>query len=531
MMKVCFVMLLLFATSVSFASPVSVTHTHNGRLHTHVLPAEGIAHSHGGSVGQAVPKVVKKTGTLVYGGNKQAVKPDYYDFSSSRHQPAVVTNADSSVLHSHGGRKHSHSLPAQGVAHRHGRGPLGSRVSANIRSNHSSNQSQSENNGLVFSPSNTAQHTPMRSMGHTMSAINGSNSHYNRRNVVKGDISCRAGQSNCNVCAANVQQQFKRAAANQIRWKTKPWSFAWPQTYPPHNLRPLDIFNGSPAHALGIPRSHIQGFVRTNSALYPYAGSHSHKKQGGIFVVKQGSDGKKFLSTLHRTKGRHPSGVHIIGKYLVYGLGNRLYFKDMNSRNQEDEFSLPVSKANFGGGLGIVKLADNRHLVVTTGPGGQKSRPRFNRFYMLKTVNGRPSSLKLVNESSVKKPSQWPRGFAFSENLSLITECGTGDIYAVHTTGDEKGISAIRGNGYWKLSKLVQHGSKLDLSPVNAFMSRQNMTNCNMRAAATVGVTPQKRLEFSCHGYAKDPDGSGFNVLGHSSRNKDKFYFRTGTVF
>ncbi len=43
-----------------------------------------------------------------------------------------------------------------------------------------------------------------------------------------------------------------------------------------------------------------------------------------------------------------------------------------------------------------------------------------------------------------------------------------------------------------------------------------------MRAAATVHVNPAHRLEFYCHGYAKNPQGSTFNVLG-KSRNKFKF--------
>ena len=111
----------------------------------------------------------------------------------------------------------------------------------------------------------------------------------------------------------------------------------------------------------------------------------------------------------------------------------------------------------------------------------------------------------------------------------MISECGTGDIYAIHTTGDEKGISAINGNGYWRLSKLIKQGG-LKLQPINAFTTRQNMSSCNVRAAATVFVNRQHKLEFYCHGYAKDPDGSTFNVLGSSSRNADKFYFKAGVV-
>ncbi|WP_299875769.1 hypothetical protein [uncultured Cocleimonas sp.] len=544
--------LALLTTSMSFASPISITHTHDGRQHSHVLPAEGLAHRHGGAPGQATSNVVRRTGTIVYGNPQPSrptakpPKPDYYDFSSSGNQTTTVISSGSSSSHFHDGRQHTHPLPAQGFAHRHGAGSLGTRVNSNTtrhsntviygnaQDNYKGN-SRSYNDGLVFGPSDSARNTKVQrtttNNGYFDNKRDRGDRRDRKRNLSKGDTNCRIGQPNCNMCAANVQQQFKRAAANQIRWQTKPWSFTWPQKYPPQNLRPLDIFNGDPAHALGIPDTHVQGFVRTNSSLYPYAGSHSHKKRGGIFVVKQSGNGTKYLSTLHRTKGRHPSGVHIIGKYLVYGLGKRLHFMDINSQNQDLEFSLPIEKANFGGGLGIVKLADDRHLVVTTGPGGQDNRPRYNQFYILETSNGRPSSLKLINQSSTQKPSKWPKGLAYSENLSLITECGTGDIYAVHTTGDEKGISAITGNGYWKLSKLVQKDRALGLSAINAFTMRQDMKSCNVRAAATVGVTPQKRMEFSCHGYAKDPDGTMFNVLGRSSRNKDKFYFKTGTVF
>jgi len=554
-MRVLFLTMAMLASPSILAAPASIDHKHDGRQHSHVLPAEGLAHRHGGSTGQPVSSVVRRTGTIVYGNPQPTAKPpkpDYYDFSSSGNLSSSTVTGTSAIdgsasasLHAHNGRQHNHPLPYQGVAHRHGGGSLGTRVN-NTRVNNDTKRNntviyrnpqrdirvnnRSNNGGLVFGPSDAARNTQVQRTNNTNNERR-RDRRDRRRNLTKGDTNCRVGQPNCNMCASNVQQQFKRAAANQIRWQTMPWSFTWPQRYPPQNLRPLDIFDGKPAHALGIPDTHVQGFVRTNSSLYPYAGSHSHKKRGGIFVVKIGADGKKFLSTLHQTKGRHPSGVHIIGKYLAYGLGKRLYFKDINSRNQQVEFSLPIEKANFGGGLGIVKLADDRHLVVTTGPGGQKRRPRFNRFYILKSSNGRPSSLKLINESSTKKPSQWPRGLEFSENLSLITECGTGDIYSVHTSGDEKGISAITGNGYWKLSKLVRKERSLGLTAINAFTMRQDMKSCNIRAAATVGVTPQNRMEFSCHGYAKDPDGTTFNVLGRSSRNRDKFRFRIGTVY
>ncbi|MEE9302287.1 MAG: hypothetical protein V3U84_00740 [Thiotrichaceae bacterium] len=406
------------------------------------------------------------------------------------------------VKHSHSGRAHNHSLPNQGLAHRHG----------------SSAQGIADGNTNIRT-------TPIVKNSPAVKTI--------QSNILsKALTNCHQGDMDCNVCAANVQQQFNRAVSGKISWQNKAWRFSWPQSYPPYNKRPLDIFDGDPAYALGIPDTHVQGFVRTHSSRFPYAGSHSHKRQGGVFVITQHNDGKKYLATLHPSKSKHPSGVHILGKYLVYGENRVLVFKDLNSPQQQHDITLavPGSTVNFGGGIGLIKLSKDRHLLILSGPGGQDRRPRFHRFYLLKSLQGRPHHLTFINQSRSQKPEQWSRGFAFSENLSAITECGTGDIYTIHTSGDEKGIRAINGNGYWRLSKLEQHQGKLQLKAINGFSSKQNMSSCNVRAAATVYVTPQHHLEFYCHGYAKDPDGSMFNVLGSSSRGKDKFYFRTGVL-
>lgn len=442
---------------------------------------------------------------------------------------ASYAGPSKSVSHAHDGRTHTHPLPKEGLSHRHGAGSPG--VAA-----HSTNRAGTISSSVVYGEQNSKPEIKSKSSSFIRSRsyqLKDAPLRFNV-NLSKGDTSCRAGEADCNVCAVNVQQQFKKAASGQISWRTKPWRFSWPQQYPPNGKRPLDIFDGNAAYALGIPDEHVQGFVRTNSSRFPYAGSHSHKRRGGIFVIRQEPDGKKYLSSLHQTKSRHPSGVHILGKYLVYGENSALVFKDLNSPDQKQDIRLPLSsagaKANFGGGLGVLRVSKDNYLVVISGPGGQDSRPRFNRFYHLRAVNGRPQSLVYITESASVKPADWPQVLKFSENLSLITECGTGDIYAIHTTGDEKGIKAINGNGYWRLSRLKEKYGSLSLQPLNAFASRQNMTSCNIRAAATVYVNNQNKLEFYCHGYAKDPDGSLFNILGRSSRGADKFYFKAGVV-
>ncbi len=405
------------------------------------------------------------------------------------------------VTHAHNGRIHTHPLPAAGLAHRHRNGAPGTAVRGKIR-----------RSAKVIRQARTRPARTVRQL-----VLN------------KGDTRCRPGEADCNVCASNVRQQFKLAATGKIKWQVQPWYFDWPQRYPPYGVRPLDVFDGTPAHPLGIPDKHIQGFVRTNSARFPFAGTHSHKRKGSVFVIGA-VRGRKQLVTLQQTLSAHPSGAQTLGRYLAFADGGDLVFKDINSPQQKTEIRFKLGQAFFGGGIGLARLNNHRILVISTHPGGQSSAPRYHQFFILETNRGRPVKLTNIGRAPSVVPKQWPKGFKYSENLSVITECGTGNIYAVHTSGDQNGIAAIKGKAYWRLSLLQQYKGKLGLKPVSAFSSPQNLSNCSARASATVFATPQHKLEFYCHGYAKDPDGSRFNVLGPSSRNKDRFYFKVGTL-
>jgi hypothetical protein len=433
---------------------------------------------------------------------------------------ACIAKATPPVFHSHNGRIHQHSLPTQGIGHRHGNGALG--VIAKSTNNAPTISSSVIYDATTKSPQPTISSTTT-TLENTSLALN----------YVKGDTRCQRGAVDCNVCANNVQQQFSRASRGQLKWRKQSWGFTWAKKYPPYGIQPLDVFDGKPAYPLGIPDKHIQGFARTNSDRFPFVGTHSHKRKGGVFVVSQNGP-RKNLFSLQKSKGGHPSGLQVIGNYLVYGDGGKLIFKDINSHNQAHTTEInitPKARFGYGGGLGILKLSKDNLLVLTSGPGSQDSRPRYNYFYHLKMNNNIPQRLTLINKSKSVMPAQWPKILGFSENLSLITECGTGDIYSVHTTGDSKGFGAIKGNGYWRLSKLIKTRGQLKLKPLAAFPTRQNMANCNLSSAATVHTNQRHQLEFYCHGYAKDPSGSTFNVLGSSSHNgQDKFDFKVGTL-
>ena len=420
------------------------------------------------------------------------------------------------VSHTHNGRLHNHSLPEIGVRHRHGGGQVGVLVK-------SSNTTATITSSVIYDDA-PREKAEVKSYVETPYVTS----------FIKGDTSCKKGDANCNVCASNIQQQFARASAGQLKWRKQSWHFTWNKRYPPFGIRPLDVFDGDPAYPLGIPNKHIQGFSRTNSERFPFVGTHSHKSKGGVFVVSRNNSGRKNLASLQQSKGGHPSGVQVIGRYLVYGSNGSLIFKDINSPSNKHTTKIkitPREKFSFGGGLGLLRLSKNNLLVLTTGPGSQDSRPRYNYFYHLKLNKGVPTKLTFINKSQFTIPRQWPKPLRFSENLSLITECGTGDLYSIHTTGDSKGLGAVTGNGYWRLSKLTQSQGKLSLYPLSAFVTRQNMPNCSISSAATVSVNKQHELEFYCHGFAKDPSGSTFNVLGSPSRKgQDKFDFKVGTL-
>jgi len=297
------------------------------------------------------------------------------------------------VSHSHNGRVHNHSLPAQGLSHRHGAGLAGVRINS------------SQTAGTIRS---TVDYQKPKIV-----SINNNNQRrsININDLSKADTYCGKNQSNCNVCANNVQQQFNQAGAGRLHWRINSWQFSWPQKYPPNGKRPLDLFNGD--LIFGIPKKHIQGFARTNSSRFPYVGSHSHKRKGGVFVVSQHANGSKYLSTLHSTKSSHPTGVQVIGNYLIYNDAGNLVFQDLSSPNHARRGSIKINQKDrysAGGGLGMLRLVNNKLLLVTSGPGGQGSRQRYNYFYTVETKNYLPYKIKFLNKSKVIKPTQWPVG-------------------------------------------------------------------------------------------------------------------------
>ena len=372
---------------------------------------------------------------------------------------------------------------------------------------------------------------------------------------VTGDLSCRRGVSDCNPCTANVRGQFAKMRRGQSDWKGKPWRFSWGTGYRPESIRPYEAFDEDTdlANAVGLSTAHPQAFVRTNGGPAWYAGTHSQKepgRPGTVFIIEQGPRGRKRLVALHRTKTQHPNGLHVLGQYLLFAERpasrnpDELRLIDLRRRTTRQDITHLIPQATgesheakqFGGGLGTAKLSDGSYLLISTVPGDRSTHKdgsrihRFHQFYNMKGDLSDPSDLtmRFLGEQRFAPTAAVPQKYEFSENLSVVTECGTGDIYAMHSSGDGGGLDGLEGRGYWRLSKLVRRDGAPQLDPVDVFEVSQSAQHCHMRSAASVGVAPNGKLEFLCHQYRKDPDPSALNPFSGNISGKDHWNFRAG---
>lgn len=343
----------------------------------------------------------------------------------------------------------------------------------------------------------------------------------NPRVVMRGDTTCEYGDPDCNRCATDVAKQFRLAFETGHRpwigWEGRSWKFNGDTGYPPDNLKPEDAFF---PYEDAIVAKHVQGFVRTNSSLFPYAGSHSHKKNGSIFFIAK-NDGKLVLRALYKSPVDHPSGVAVLGDGLFVAEGDVLRWIGIDAAGdpQKHSFTIPRSDKSEngkgkglergGGGIGLAKLRDGSTLLIASAPGGgfrkgttkdQRSQnlgARHSRFFRLVPDGFRPDAdgVQFLGTWRHQGLSARPdKPLAYSENLSVVTECGSGRIYTIHTTGDW----ALKGDGYWHLSRVEEGAHGPDLVHVAITRQAQHNEKCHHRSAATVHVDREGRLEFLC---------------------------------
>jgi hypothetical protein len=347
--------------------------------------------------------------------------------------------------------------------------------------------------------------------------------------ALRGDTTCKYGDADCNRCATDVPTQFKLAFETGHRpwigWHSRSWSFSGDARYAPDGLKPEHVFHpyGEGAQ-VGVVSKHIQTFVRTNSSRIPYAGSHSHRSTGSVFFVEREAGANK-LHSVYKSSSDHPSGTAVLGDGLFVAEGDfirRFRVSAAGKAQNDSRFRVPKTDDDDrnrdgdkgrglqggGGGVGLAKLADGSTLLVVTAPGGgfrkgttkaardDNARRRYTRLYrFLPNAFDESPELVLLGEWPHEGVSARPDGpRAYSENLSTVTECGTGHIYAIHTTGEY----ALKGNGYWRLSRIDGPPDKPRLVHIQTARQSQHNESCHHRSSATVSVNQKGELEFLC---------------------------------
>lgn len=350
------------------------------------------------------------------------------------------------------------------------------------------------------------------------------------------DVTCKQGDLDCNVCAKDVIHQF-----NALFDKADPpagtlldddvrqqWTFTPKARVRPSNLRITDFFG------VTTLSHHIQGFVRTNHPLIQYAGTYSQalkSDDGSIFFVTREPLGEKLsLFALHSAFDKHPSGISVIGNYVLFGdhtNGRVLRIINVSRSLEKQNAVVPLNKdlqnksiGGMGGGVGMVKMDDSSYLLVLTQPGGAKDKINPHT-YFYKVTLGQNSlrnkhrdplgtlsptnsdqldiELTFIGKWKLQHQNFAPFGedFQYAENLSVISECGTGDIYVAHTSG--LGRLGIEKQGYWRVSKIKFGLGSPELIPMAVYTTNQNEENCYLKAAATAWVNSQNRIELYCH--------------------------------
>ncbi len=321
---------------------------------------------------------------------------------------------------------------------------------------------------------------------------------------------CDSNDADCNVCATNVKQQFDDAFdSGTMRWDNASWGFNWETNYPPSDREPDNVFE-----------EHVQGFARTNRDPYRFVGSYSDEDggNGGIFFVHRADGGQKKLSKIHTTRHAHPSGLSVLGRFVAFSdQASTVRLIDMNKIDEAHLIEFHASgMSRAGGGIGLTKLAGDGYLLVVSPKGSHDDHHREVRFYHLHGSITSPE-VTPVGTWTYVQPASWSGDYRYTENLTVIPECGTGDVYVVNTSGDDR----LLGRGWWLLSKVVQKKDEgLTLKPLRAYHMDQEQARCHLRSSATVFVGSDHNLQLICHERAA--------VNGWLDGNADDMRFKHG---
>jgi hypothetical protein len=310
------------------------------------------------------------------------------------------------------------------------------------------------------------------------------------------DDTCTILSEDCNVCAPDIEGQWADMAAGALSWRERSWHFGWERAVAPSGLKPSQAWDAD-GILKGDYESHAQGFVRTNHPWAKYAMSHNDEVYGSLTFVDYRYD----IYAMHRTASHHPSGIFTLGLYvgMVDGRDSVRFFDTRRALESHDlRFGLGPQGQGRGvrdgnGGIAMAKLRGGGYLLVV-GDGGENNTDQKTEFYFVDGPLTAPARKQFLG---VYDPPNLPQ--SQSENISMLTECGTGHIYTVHTMGDK-----YEGQGYYVLAKVTWGAIGPTLTRVDAKIVNSHNEYCHHRSAASASVRSNGYVDLLCHERAED---------------------------
>jgi len=264
-----------------------------------------------------------------------------------------------------------------------------------------------------------------------------------RANWLFGDDTCAVSDRTCNRCINNVASQFGNITDDPSQKGVK-WT-EW--IYPPEGLDPY--IGGS--IDCGPFACHYQGFARVQrGGSVEFLGfSFGPSEPGLVGIAHEPTPGNWEVQHLYAGADGHPSGMFALGAYFGFANGdNRLQLLDVEDANwrlaDQPSYEMPKDDPNelgidtAGGGIAMARLRGGGYLLTVEQAG---DRQRVDFFFIDGDL-----------EAPARKQYLGGTPAPSSNNMSLITECGTGHLYLIQIEGTDLFLEF--GSSRWVLAKI-----------------------------------------------------------------------------
>jgi hypothetical protein len=346
---------------------------------------------------------------------------------------------------------------------------------------------------------------------------------------LEGYVSWDFGQALTTRCVEDVWSAFWNlpgAPTGKVRYRSMGG-----RRLPPFNAR-LAEFRGWEPHVQSVARLSLPW--QDNRFAVVSRSNPGHPGGAGVFLVYlggvQGWDGTRWGWPGDNWTGDppverstylyypiadtdHPGGMQAAGEFLVVaseGAEGYAPFVDFfQLRRVVDEatyeplqrFTLygdlgePVAPSRFITAAALTALHDGRYLLFVLG----KDEERQGWFYLSDRAGlSADTSWSFLGHVVVQ---------SWYQNVSLVTECGSGTLYLVGTDNVDFDGGANSGTEYADLMQVTWDGERVDVPLIDGrTFAAGGGGYCTFRAAANVFVDRDGQLALYCHAYKANTD-------------------------